>query len=62
MIITKLLMYVSIVTLIFNQIVIILEKEKMEKKIKVILKIVNGEPLAKKEGKYAEKFKGQFIF
>ena len=50
-------MYVSIVTLIFNQIVIILEKEKMEKKIKVILKIVNGEPLTKKEKKYAGKFK-----
>ena len=50
-------MYVSIATLIFNQIVIILEKEKLEKKIKVILKIVNGEQLKKKEKKYAGKFK-----
>lgn len=57
MLITKLLLSVSITALFINQIVIILEKEKLEKKIKVILKIVNGEPLTKKEKKYAGKFK-----
>ena len=42
---------------IINQIVIILEKEKLEKKLNIILKIANGEPLTKEEKKHARKFK-----
>ena len=57
MIITKWLLSVSITVLFINQIVIILEKEKLEKKIKIILKIMYGKPLTKKEKEYARKFK-----
>jgi len=55
--ITKLLLSISITVLFINQIVIILEKEKLEKKIKIILKIMYGKPLTKKEKKYARKLK-----
>lgn len=57
MIITKLLLSISITTLFISQIVIILEKEKLEKKLNIILKIANGEPLTKEEKKYARKLK-----
>ncbi len=57
MIIAKLLLSISITALFINQIVIILEKEKLEKKTKVILKIINGEPLTKKEEEYVRKIK-----
>ncbi len=57
MIITKWLLSVSITVLFINQIVIILEKEKLEKKLNIILKIANGEPLTKEEKKHARKFK-----
>lgn len=57
MIITKRLLSVSITVLFINQIVIILEKEKLEKKLNIILKIANGEPLTKEEKKHARKFK-----
>ncbi len=57
MIITKWLLSVSITVLFINQIVIILEKEKLEKKIKIILKIMHGKPLTRKEKEYARKFK-----
>ena len=57
MIITKWLLSVSITVLFINQIVIILEKEKLEKKIKIILKIINVKSLTKKEKKYARKLK-----
>ena len=57
MIITKWLLSVSITVLFINQIVIILEKEKLEKKLNVIFKIINGKPLTRKEEKYARKFK-----
>lgn len=57
MIITKWLLSVSITVLFINQIIMILEKEKLEKKIKIILKIMYGKPLTKKEREYARKFK-----
>lgn len=57
MFITKLLLSISITVLFINQIVIILEKEKLEKKIKIILKIMYVKPLTKKEKKYARKLK-----
>lgn len=57
MIITKWLLSVSITVLFINQIVIILEKEKLEKKLNIILKIANGEPLTKEEKKHARKLK-----
>lgn len=57
MIITKWLLSVSITVLFINQIIMILEKEKLEKKIKIILKIMYGKPLTKKERGYARKFK-----
>ena len=57
MIITKLLLSISITALFINQIVIILEKEKQAKEIRIIMKIMNGEPLTKKEKKYARKLK-----
>ena len=57
MIITKWLLSISITVLFINQIVIILEKEKLEKKLNVIFKIINGKPLTRKEEKYARKFK-----
>ncbi len=57
MIITKWLLSVSITVLFINQIVIILEKEKLEKKLNVIFKITNGKPLTRKEKEYARKFK-----
>ena len=57
MIINKLLLSISITSLFINQIIIILEKEKLEKEIKIILKIMYGKPLTKKEREYARKFK-----
>lgn len=57
MIITKLLLSISITGLFINQIIIILEKEKLEKKIKIIMKIMNGEPLTRKEKKHVGKVK-----
>lgn len=57
MIITKWLLSVSITVLFINQIVIILEKEKLEKKLNVIFKIINGKPLTGKEKEYVRKFK-----
>lgn len=57
MFITKLLLSISITVLFINQIVIILEKEKLEKKLNIILKIANGEPLTKEERKHARKLK-----
>ena len=57
MIITKWLLSVSITVLFINQIVIILEKEKLEEKLNVIFKIINGKPLTRKEEEYARKFK-----
>ena len=53
MFITKLLLSISITVLFINQIVIILEKERMEKKIKIILKIMYEKPLTRKEKEYA---------
>lgn len=52
-IITKLPLSISITALFINQIVIILEKEKT----KAILKIINGKPLTKREGKYVRNIK-----
>lgn len=57
MIITKWLLSISITVLFINQIIIILEKEKLEKEIKIILKIMYGKPLTRKEEEYARKFK-----
>ena len=57
MIITKWLLSISITVLFINQIVIILEKEKLEKKLNVIFKIINGKSLTRKEKEYARKFK-----
>lgn len=57
MIITKWLLSVSITVLFINQIIMIFEKEKLEKKIKIILKIMYGKPLTKNEREYARKFK-----
>lgn len=57
MIITKLLLSISITALFINQIVIILEKEKQAKEIRIIMKIINGEPLTRKEKKHVGKVK-----
>ena len=56
--ITKNVIIVFLTTiLLFNQIIIVLEKEKLEKRLKIILKIISGNPLTRKEKKYARKLK-----
>ena len=45
MITAKLPLSISITVLFINQIIMILEKEKLEKKIEIILKFINGKPL-----------------
>lgn len=45
------------VILFINQIVIILEKEKLEKRIRIILKIMNGKPLTVREKNYVRKYR-----
>ena len=54
---TDVILLFLVTILFFNQIVIILEKEKLENRLKVILKIVSGESLTRKEKKCAKKFK-----
>ncbi len=46
-----------IVILFLNQIVIILEKEKLEKRILLIFKIINSKPLTIKEINYVRKYR-----
>ncbi len=49
---------VSFVVILFiNQIIIILEKEKLEKKILIIFKMINGKPLTVKEKTYVRKYR-----
>ncbi len=55
MIINKLLLSISITSLFINQIIIILEKEKLKKQLRIVLKRINGQPLTKKEEKYGGK-------
>lgn len=45
------------VILFLNQIVIILEKENLEKRIRTIFKIMNGKPLTVKEKNYVRKYR-----
>ena len=51
MIINKLLLSISITSLFINQIIIILEKEKLKKALRIVLKRINGQPMTKKEEK-----------
>ncbi len=45
------------VILFLNQIVIILEKEKLEKRMLIIFKIMNGKALTIKEKNYVRKYR-----
>lgn len=45
------------VILFINQIVIILEKENLEKRIRIIFKIMNGKPLTVREKNYVRKYR-----
>lgn len=52
------LILVSFMVILFlNQIVIILEKEKLEKRMLIIFKIINGKSLTVKEKNYVRKFR-----
>lgn len=58
MLITNEILLLFLITiLLINQIVIILEKEKLENRITVILKILHEKPLTKKETEYVKKFR-----
>lgn len=58
MLITNEILLLFLIAILFiNQIVIILEKEKLESKITVILKILHKKPLTKKETEYVRKFR-----
>ncbi len=54
----NMLALVSLMIILFlNQIVIILEKEKLEKRILLIFKIINGKPLTIGEKNYVRKYR-----
>ena len=58
MLITNEILLLFLITIIFiNQVVIILEKEKLENRITAILKIIHKKPLTKKENEYVRKFR-----
>lgn len=58
MLITNEMLLLFLVTILFiNQVVIILEQEKLKSKITAILKVVNKKPLTKKESEYVRKFR-----
>lgn len=58
MIITKEMLLLFLITIIFiNQIVIILEQEKLKGKVMTVLKIIYKKPLSKKEMQYVRKFR-----
>lgn len=51
----ELLLLILITLVIINQIVIILEKEKLEGEIVIVLKLIHKKPLTKEEQKYVKK-------
>ncbi len=53
----KILFLIILTFLLFNQFVIILEKEKLEKRILLIFKIINGKPLTIREKNYVRKYR-----
>ena len=58
MIITKFTLLLFLTTLLLiNQIVIILEQEKLKNKATTILKIIYKKPLSKREMQYVRKFR-----
>ena len=58
MIITKEILLLFLTTILFiNQIVIILEQEKLKNKAITILKIIHKKPLSKREMQYFRKFR-----
>lgn len=58
MIITKEMLLLFLITILFiNQIVIILEQEKLKNKSTAILKIIYKKPLSKREMRYVRKFR-----
>ncbi len=58
MIITKATLLLFLTTLLLiNQIVIILEQEKLKNKATTILKIIYKKPLSKREMQYVRKFR-----
>ncbi len=58
MLITNEILLLFLIAILFiNQIVIILEKEKLENQITATLKIIYKKPLSKKEERYVRKFR-----
>lgn len=58
MLITNEMLLLFLITILFiNQIVIILEYEKLKSKTVAILKVLNKKPLTKKETEYVRKFR-----
>ena len=58
MLITKGTLLLFLITILFiNQIVIILEQEKLKDKSTAILKIIYKKPLSKREMQYVRKFR-----
>ena len=54
---TELILSILMTIILINQIIIILEKEKLEEKITIILKIIHKKPLTKKESECVREFK-----